>query len=109
MSESFGEAMQRLQSQAGQGHTREELRELSQGILNLASETPKHKTIPGRAYTPEQKRAIIERLYQFWLDASALRLGQLVCVGAGRYHVFSVEDDDLITTLEQVIVPKEQE
>ena len=36
MSASFEEAMQRLQEQAGQGHTPEELQEISQGILNLA-------------------------------------------------------------------------
>lgn len=40
MSESFGEAMQRLQTQAG--HAEEQLQEISQGILNLANDTPKH-------------------------------------------------------------------
>lgn len=34
--------------------------------------------IPGRAQTPGEKRAVVERLYAAWLAAPELRLGQLI-------------------------------
>lgn len=32
----------------------------------------------GRALTPEQKRAVVERIFRAWLAAPSLRLGQLL-------------------------------
>jgi hypothetical protein len=67
--------------------------------------------IKGRAYTPEHKRAIIERLYVVWLQQPSLRLGQLIEnsvikseVLAGRVRqpsIFFVEDEELIKCLER--------
>jgi len=37
------------------------------------------------AQTPEQKREIIERLYQIWIQHPQQRLGQLVSI-SGRYY-----------------------
>jgi hypothetical protein len=59
--------------------------------------------IPGRAHTPEQKRAIIERLYIVWLQVPELRLGQLIeivhaapfCSGS-----FYAEDETLVGMIE---------
>lgn len=58
-----------------------------------------------RAHTPEQKRVVIERLYEAWLVNPRLRLGQLVCVLAATTSSFSssdpfyVEDDVLLPTV----------
>lgn len=61
----------------------------------------------GRAETPEQKRAIIERLYAAWLSQPQQRLGQLV-LNSIRFEVespetalFYVEDDGLIERVEK--------
>jgi hypothetical protein len=56
--------------------------------------------IKGRAHTPEQKRAIVERLYTLWLTCPALRLGQLLeCAHAGTL-LYYIEDEDLLALLE---------
>jgi hypothetical protein len=56
-----------------------------------------------RATTDEQKREIIERLYQMWIENPQLRLGQLIGnvfhypSGIDPYHW---EDYDFIAALE---------
>lgn len=65
--------------------------------------------LPGRALTPEQKRAIIERLYTAWLKAPTLRLGQLIYASNGLHDLFFVEDETLIASVEQCILIIEEE
>lgn len=65
-------------------------------------------TTPGRAYTPGQKRAIIEKLYKIWLDAPTLRFGQLMYIVGGSSRdptFFYMEDEQLIAKLEKHIIP----
>lgn len=66
--------------------------------------------IPKRAHTPEQKRAIIERLFKLWLEYPELRLGQLIfnCFKKDFYYM---EDFTLIEALEKTYrqSTKEQE
>lgn len=50
-----------------------------------------------RALTDEQKREVIERLYQIWLHHPELRLGQLLSIG----DIYYIEDFDLVNRLEQ--------
>jgi len=65
------------------------------GLCRCTS-TPKHDDIPGRAHTPEQKRAIIEHLYALWLHAPELRLAQLVYNATGGRDIFYLEDEALL-------------
>ena len=61
-----------------------------------------------RAWTPGEKRVIVERLYAAWLAAPALRLGQLLMCALNKYgtsgnpgiDIFYVEDSTLATDLE---------
>lgn len=57
-----------------------------------------------RALTDEQKRDVIERLYQIWLHHSELRLGQLLSIG----DLYYIEDFDLVNRLEQHTSPARQ-
>lgn len=57
-------------------------------------------TIPDRASTPEQKRAIIERLYALWLRNPGLRLGQLFEDAAASHLFYYIEDEALLDLLE---------
>ena len=59
-----------------------------------------------RAWTPEQKRQIIEGLYALWLAHPALRLGQLVANAYPSPSLYYVEDADLLAALERVYAPK---
>lgn len=54
--------------------------------------------IPGRAKTEEQKREVIERLYNAWIENPDLRLGQLICNNTYRLHqeLFYIEDDEIV-------------
>lgn len=64
----------------------------------------------GRALTPEQKRAVVERLYAAWLASPSQRLGQLtvntmqmVVPEGGKELVsrlFYIEDETLIEKIE---------
>lgn len=60
--------------------------------------------VSGRAHKPEQKRAIIERLYAAWLAKPDLRLGQLIANAThqctGQDDPFYIEDERLIEALE---------
>ncbi len=64
-------------------------------------------SIPHRAETPEQKRAIVERILAVWEKNPELRLGQLILVnmnGLDDEHaarkLFYVEDEALAERLE---------
>lgn len=69
----------------------------------------------GRALTPQQKRAAVERLYAAWLAKSDLRLGQLIAIAthehntengaaslASMFDPFYVEDEPLIAAAERM-------
>lgn len=55
--------------------------------------------IPGRAETPKQKKALLDRLYRAWLLRPDERLGQLIVNSVGR-DPFYREDEDLIAAAE---------
>lgn len=60
----------------------------------------------GRARTPEQKRAVIERLYALWLTSPHQRLGQLLVNAAHEgppTPLFNVEDDALVELIETFV------
>ena len=60
----------------------------------------------GRAETPEQKRAVMERVLKCWLRAPEQRLGQLLdntVVSAALGDLFSIEDDGLVSGVERLI------
>lgn len=59
--------------------------------------------IPGRALTPKQKRAVIERVFAAWEKHPRQRLGQLLCnVQSGPHDsLFFVEDEALAEVLER--------
>ena len=65
----------------------------------------------GRAKTPEQKRAVIKRLYAAWVAVPDLRLGQLLdsvppmvntLKNAGHADLYYVEDEDLADAAERL-------
>lgn len=58
-----------------------------------------------RAETPEQKRAVIERIYAAWCACPTLRLGQLLTdatTNRATWHnsVFGIEDEHLAVCVE---------
>jgi hypothetical protein len=55
-------------------------------------------SLPGRAITPEAKRAAVERLLAAWLRCPDLRLGQMI--DNTNVDLFYVEDDDLLANIE---------
>lgn len=59
--------------------------------------------IPGRAHTPEQKRAIVDRILRAWIAAPDLRLGQLLANACepSPTPLFYVEDASLATLAER--------
>lgn len=66
-----------------------------------------HLHIAGRAYTDEQKRAIIDRLYEVWVANPELRLGQLIINAVYWGHselstsrLFYREDEQIAQDLE---------
>lgn len=63
--------------------------------------------IKGRAITPEQKREVIERIYNAWLKAPQQRLGQLISNATYNKNtikdIFYVEDEDLAEKIEELI------
>lgn len=68
--------------------------------------------IPGRAETPEQKRAVVERILAVWERYPLMRLGQLLensltvesdrinCKGWFQDYFFT-EDEDMARIVEQ--------
>lgn len=64
-----------------------------------------NKPVPGRAYTPEQKRDVVEALYAAWLKNPSCRLGQFI-EGARHWEgrrssIFHVEDDDFVLMVQR--------
>lgn len=63
---------------------------------------------PRRAVTPEQKRAVVERILKMWELVPGLRLGQLL-VNAhswrrpGHNDIFHDEDLDLAESVESIV------
>jgi hypothetical protein len=51
--------------------------------------------LPGRALTPEQKRAIIERVLAAWEAHPQQRLGQFIGNGLGRVTAGKPQEDQL--------------
>ena len=70
------------------------------GVFSACS-CPKASMI-GRAETPEQKRAVIERLYAAWLKVPTLRLGQFIYGSTNECDIFGMEDEALIAELERI-------
>jgi hypothetical protein len=58
------------------------------------------RRLSGRAYTPEQKRAMMERLLSAWERYPYLRLGQFLANVADNHDLFYVEDEDLTAACE---------
>jgi len=58
--------------------------------------------IKGRASSTEEKKDIINRLYNLWLCKPELRLGQLIVNSIDR-DLFYIEDDTLISMIEDLI------
>ena len=59
---------------------------------------------PGRADTPEKKRAVVEAVLAAWLCSPDQRLGQLISNGVTRAHghaadIFYAEDDELVAAV----------
>lgn len=61
----------------------------------------------GRAKTPEDKKQVIARLLDVWLNVPDLRLGQLI--GNAMGDLYWAEDEFLIRELEQYYEPVEEE
>lgn len=60
------------------------------------------KPVEGRAYTPKQKKELLDRLYQAWMKAPELRLGQLISASQTTTGLFYVEDKDFIGAIEEL-------
>jgi len=61
--------------------------------------------LPRRAQTPEQKKEVLDRLLQAWLQYPELRLGQLVDNAMyinrdNKPNLFNIEDMALIEIIE---------
>ena len=62
------------------------------------------KPILGRAETPSEKKAIIQRLLAAWMSQPSLRLGQLLVASIPVHgDLFYIEDDELIIHVEKMI------
>jgi hypothetical protein len=60
--------------------------------------------IKGRAETPAEKKAIIQRLLSVWISQPNLRLGQLLIASIPLDRdLFYMEDDELIIHIEKMI------
>lgn len=61
--------------------------------------------VKGRANLPEQKKAIIDRLYNAWISAPDLRLGQLLeCAKPQNLDdLFYIEDNILADKIDEFI------
>jgi len=56
-----------------------------------------------RAMTNEEKRAIIEKLYDIWTQVPQLRLGQLLSSASRQKDIFYIEDFDLVEAAQSLI------
>lgn len=50
-----------------------------------------------RANTPEEKRQVLDELYELWITVPELRLGQLLKNVLIRRSIYYIEDFDLVT------------
>lgn len=60
-------------------------------------------TIPGRAETDEQKRAVLDRIFEAWKRKPEQRLGQFldnVIAMEAPSSMFQIEDDTLVRCVE---------
>ena len=67
--------------------------------------TMANKKVPGRAYTSEEKQAILNRIGAVWNAFPSLRLGQLIenaRWGVGT-DMFYVEDEKFVAVLEDYL------
>lgn len=61
----------------------------------------------GRAFTDEQKRAVLERIYASWVAKPDMRLGQLIVAALPAVNakldttLFYIEDEKLVAALER--------
>lgn len=77
--------------------------------------------VKGRAETPEQRERFLEELRRLWDIPPDLRLGQLVYGAVTHWllenkkpckardisdHLYSLEDDDLLTTIAKFVMEK---
>lgn len=62
------------------------------------------KTPKGRATTPDQKRAVLDRVYKVWLKNPELRLGQLMITALNPIGscpaIFYTEDETVADKIE---------
>jgi hypothetical protein len=68
-------------------------------VPGVSRPCPCHR-IQGRAYTDEEKRAVLDRLYAAWCRVSAQRLGQLLVNANGESALFYREDEVLARQVE---------
>jgi hypothetical protein len=60
--------------------------------------------VPGRAYSDEAKRIVIERILLVWKQYSDMRLGQLLENSAPASDINPVEDEKLADYVEQYLI-----
>ena len=58
--------------------------------------------IKGRAYTTFEKRELIIRLLNAWIESPELRLGQLLS-NVFNYDTFYIEDDEFVSRVEEYV------
>lgn len=58
--------------------------------------------IKGRAYTTFEKRELIIRLLNAWIESPELRLGQLLS-NVFDYDTFYIEDDEFVSRVEEYV------
>ncbi len=63
------------------------------------------RRVPGRAETDEEKKAILDHVFEAWKKVPTMRLGQLiVAMVPGVWpntHLFYIEDDKLVAALDE--------
>jgi len=69
--------------------------------------TGEPRPVPGRAYTEEQKRAVLDRLLAAWLRAGDMRLGQMLANANADFSgcdIFYIEDEGLAAKVESFVI-----
>lgn len=54
----------------------------------------------GRAFTPEEKKQILNRILAVWVSVPDMRLGQLIVCSQYTVDTFYVEDQKLVENVE---------
>lgn len=78
--------------------------QFSPGSIASGSATEDRALDRQRAVTPEQKRAVIERILAGWLRAPSLRLGQFLMTATSGAPLYYTEDEALAQAAEQAFV-----